>query len=82
MVVFMCLTQLLGLNHSLKLFGDKQINMEYLECVLLLRWIELADFYRCVDMIVERLGATPGSSASTRSESNFKGVIDLILIKQ
>ena len=37
-----------------------------------------ADFYRCVDMIVERLGATPfGSSTSIGSESNFKGVIDL-----
>jgi elongation factor G len=41
-----------------------------------------ADFYRCVDMIVERLGATPLIlQLPLGSESNFKGVIDLILMK-
>ena len=41
-----------------------------------------ADFYRCVDMIVERLGATPlVLQLPLGSESNFKGVIDLILMK-
>ena len=41
-----------------------------------------ADFYRCVDMIVERLGATPlVIQLPLGSESNFKGVIDLILMK-
>ena len=40
-----------------------------------------ADFYRCVDMI-ERLGATPlVLQLPLGSESNFKGVIDLILMK-
>ncbi|MAZ46625.1 MAG: elongation factor G [Rickettsiales bacterium] len=41
-----------------------------------------ADFYRCVDMIVERLGATPlVVQLPLGSESDFKGVIDLILMK-
>ena len=41
-----------------------------------------ADFYRCVDMIVERLGASPlVIQLPLGSESNFKGVIDLILMK-
>ena len=41
-----------------------------------------ADFYRCVDMIVERLGATPlVLQLPLGSESDFKGVIDLILMK-
>ena len=41
-----------------------------------------ADFYRCVDMIVERLGATPlVLQLPLGSESNFKGIIDLILMK-
>jgi elongation factor G len=41
-----------------------------------------ADFYRCVDMIVDRLGATPlVLQLPLGSESNFKGVIDLILMK-
>ena len=41
-----------------------------------------ADFYRCVDMIVDRLGATPlVIQLPLGSESNFKGVVDLILMK-
>ena len=38
-----------------------------------------ADFYRCVDMIVDRLGANPlVLQLPLGSESNFKGVVDLI----
>lgn len=38
-----------------------------------------ADFYRCVDMIVDRLGATPlVLQLPVGSESNFAGVVDLI----
>src|SRR3989454_1455783 len=38
-----------------------------------------ADFQRCVDMIVERLGANPvGIQLPIGSEGRFKGVIDLI----
>ena len=41
-----------------------------------------ADFYRCVDMIVDRLGANPlVLQLPLGSESNFKGVIDLIEMK-
>lgn len=38
-----------------------------------------ADFYRCVDMIVDRLGATPlVMQLPIGSESDFAGVVDLI----
>ena len=38
-----------------------------------------ADFYRCVDMIVERLGATPlVLQLPIGSESDFLGVVDLV----
>ena len=38
-----------------------------------------ADFYRCVDMVVERLGATPlVIQLPIGSESAFKGVVDLV----
>ena len=38
-----------------------------------------ADFYRCVDMIVDRLGANPlVLQLPLGSEANFKGVIDLM----
>jgi elongation factor G len=38
-----------------------------------------ADFYRCVDMIVDRLGATPLLlQLPIGAESEFKGVVDLI----
>ena len=41
-----------------------------------------ADFYRCVDMIVDRLGANPlVLQLPLGSEANFKGVIDLIEMK-
>jgi elongation factor G len=41
-----------------------------------------ADFYRCVDMIVDRLGATPVVlNIPIGSESNYLGVIDLITNK-
>ena len=41
-----------------------------------------ANFYRCVDMIVDRLGANPlVLQLPLGSESEFKGVIDLILMK-
>src|SRR5437588_4907176 len=41
-----------------------------------------ADFQRCVDMIVERLGANPVViQLPIRSEDRFKGVIDLIDMK-
>jgi elongation factor G len=41
-----------------------------------------ADFYRCVDMIVDRLGATPlVLQLPLGSEAQFKGVIDLIEMK-
>ena len=41
-----------------------------------------ADFYRCVDMIVNRLGATPlVIQLPLGSESNFKGLIDLVKMK-
>ena len=38
-----------------------------------------ADFYRCVEMIVSRLGATPlVINLPIGSESDFKGVVDLV----
>jgi len=38
-----------------------------------------ADFYRCVDMMVDRLGATPlVCQLPIGSEDNFKGVVDLL----
>ena len=41
-----------------------------------------ADFYRCVDMIVDRLGATPlVVQLPLGSESNFEGLIDLVKMK-
>ncbi|SDH31921.1 elongation factor G [Roseospirillum parvum] len=41
-----------------------------------------ADFYRCVDMIVDRLGATPlVMNLPIGSESDFVGVVDLIVNK-
>ena len=41
-----------------------------------------ANFYRCVDMIVDRLGANPlVLQLPLGAESNFKGVIDLISMK-
>ena len=41
-----------------------------------------ADFYRCVDMIIDRLGATPMVlQLPIGSESEFLGVIDLVKMK-
>ena len=41
-----------------------------------------ADFYRCVDMIVDRLGATPMvTQLPIGSEDQFQGVVDLIKMK-
>ncbi|TCS60089.1 elongation factor G [Varunaivibrio sulfuroxidans] len=41
-----------------------------------------ADFYRCVDMIVSRLGAVPlVTQLPIGSESDFAGVVDLIKMK-
>ena len=41
-----------------------------------------ADFYRCVDMIVDRLGAKPAvMQLPIGSEDNFLGIIDLVLNK-
>ncbi len=41
-----------------------------------------ADFYRCVDMIVDRLGATPlVLQLPVGAESDFAGVVDLIKMK-
>lgn len=41
-----------------------------------------ADFYRCVDMIVKRLGATPVVlQLPIGIEENFKGVVDLLKMK-
>jgi len=41
-----------------------------------------ADFYRCVDMIIDRLGATPCVlQLPIGSESDFVGLIDLIKMK-
>lgn len=41
-----------------------------------------ADFFRCVDMIKERLGATPlVLNLPLGAESQFKGVIDLVKMK-
>lgn len=41
-----------------------------------------ANFYRCVDMIVDRLGATPlVINLPIGAESEFKGVVDLIKMK-
>ena len=41
-----------------------------------------ADFYRCVDMIVDRLGAKPAvMQLPIGSEDNFLGVVDLVLNK-
>ncbi len=41
-----------------------------------------ADFYRCVDMIVDRLGATPVVlQLPIGSEADFVGVIDLVRMK-
>ena len=41
-----------------------------------------ADFYRCVDMIIDRLGAAPlVIQLPLGSESNFVGLIDLVRMK-
>ncbi len=41
-----------------------------------------ADFYRCVDMMVDRLGATPlVLQLPIGSESDFAGVVDLVKMK-
>ncbi|MCP5362035.1 MAG: elongation factor G [Hyphomicrobiales bacterium] len=41
-----------------------------------------ADFYRCVDMIVDRLGATPlVTQLPIGAEDQFEGVVDLIAMK-
>ena len=41
-----------------------------------------ANFYRCVDMIVERLGANPlVTQLPLGAESDFKGIIDLVRMK-
>src|ERR671928_65784 len=41
-----------------------------------------ADFYRCVDMIIDRLGATPlVLSLPIGVESEFKGVVDLVTMQ-
>ena len=41
-----------------------------------------ADFFRCVDMVVERLGAKPLClQLPIGSESEFKGVVDLVQMK-
>ncbi|MDA0239232.1 MAG: elongation factor G [Proteobacteria bacterium] len=41
-----------------------------------------ADFYRCVDMIVDRLGATPAVvMLPVGVEANFLGVVDLVKMK-
>jgi len=41
-----------------------------------------ADFYRCVDMIVDRLGATPCvTQIPVGAEDNLQGLIDLITMK-
>ena len=41
-----------------------------------------ADFYRCVSMIVDRLGAVPlVTQLPIGSESDFVGVVDLISMK-
>jgi len=42
-----------------------------------------SDFYRCVDMIVDRLGATPlVINLPIGGESDFEGVIDLVKMKE
>ena len=41
-----------------------------------------ADFYRCVDMIIDRLGAVPlVCQLPVGSEDEFKGLIDLVIMK-
>ncbi len=41
-----------------------------------------ADFYRCVDMIISRLGAVPlVTQLPIGSEENYKGLVDLIKMK-
>ncbi len=41
-----------------------------------------ADFYRCVDMIVDRLGSTPAVlQLPIGSESEYKGLVDLVKMK-
>ena len=41
-----------------------------------------ADFYRCVDMIVDRLGATPlVTQLPLGAEADFEGIIDLLKMK-
>ncbi len=41
-----------------------------------------ADFYRCVDMIIDRLGATPAVIAlPIGAESEFAGMVDLVTMK-
>ena len=42
-----------------------------------------ADFYRCVEMIKDRLGSTPlVMQLPIGSESNYEGLIDLVLMKE
>ena len=42
-----------------------------------------ADFYRCVDMIKDRLGSTPlVLQLPIGSESNYEGIVDLVIMKE
>ena len=42
-----------------------------------------ADFYRCVDMIEDRLGSNPlVTQLPIGAESNYEGLIDLVIMKE
>ena len=75
--------ELLVLSLNLKLFGDKLINIKFQEFVFVNKLDRTgADFFRCVDMIRDRLGCKPlPIQIPIGIEASLSGVVDLVKMK-